>query len=1100
MSGDLLRRAEAIASGDADRLRRLQELARMVVRRIGQTGVWDGIVEDIVPPILQPLHMAAVREKLGALIPERMQKRHDKAARNVKDDFGELRGGSVLFIDDWRLSVRAEDALARGRLQEDALEFFLKVLMHVCKSLDLSVAVGSKTVGKDVGRQTDVGRFAKIFQKWRQVWPRDEVREREELILPVAVDEKNLPQDWMLVSVRSCVSGQKLGEAQQLCVQIYDSARRDATARRVAKNLDALIRGLAARGEGMAPVVEFAETPTCRMGSQRNLCALGLLVGRVASAAQENGLDVSSEAFVPDVACALRALFAHFRKESGEQGVRDVDRLLSNAESCRAVLRRLCSVPVLAGRRDVGTEGAAVQSFAPVIGGDRSSEGCGGQVRALRVATWNIAGGHCSAQAPEKYNALDQRAAVTSEILRWCRVFGCDVIALQECESERAYDELLGAHDLVATKEAVANRGYVHVYVRRGMPVERVELDETCPGVAVRVTFDGEGESAKSVCVVAVHLPTGDGRGKRQRILEQVCDKCASCKDKIYVVGDMNVKNDTEVKDLCKQLDMQEARYAGVSWGVKDNRFYKDSSYSGPGLRKDRVLFGKKVWAEAHLVGQAKRFFAGHEFYVSDHFGVMSYVDCGDMYASLAKQDSVVARSRRGQLVALRDQAQQKELVEVRALRQAGREDMEFARRRAAERDRADFQRAQQRAARQRRGRRARLRETAFGAAGLFAESVVAVPDGVSNNVPSAPADLSIRVLDDMPRGTWATTGDLPLRGLKNVGNTCYLNSVAQVLMRTPAVVEWMSRHHADGCPKDESGCALCSLFLTYSQVLSGFAHDDKTPVLAARRAEVDGRFGGREQHDVVEFFEKFLECVRDVEIAAGRCSTWENIQIAERRATHVERLFGFVRETRRRCRVCRGGVRSWFSGEHVLRVEPKTMPGGPMTVAEMYFDSCSPAEDDDAMYCPMCEQNTKHDCQSRMLTAPNVLIVQLKRNSPRRPGIDAEVQLDLLGFPSMELVGVLYHNGATFKSGHYTCLCRGPEGRFWTYNDDHPVHALNKDVAHIKPKEAYMLVYCRSDGSAVWKQHENEDAEVVQIDGDDDRGGGSGNGGGASC
>lgn len=154
---------------------------------------------------------------------------------------------------------------------------------------------------------------------------------------------------------------------------------------------------------------------------------------------------------------------------------------------------------------------------------------------------------------------------------------------------------------------------------------------------------------------------------------------------------------------------MQEARYAGVSWGVKDNRFYKDSAYSGAGLREDRVLFGKKVWAEAHLVGQGKRFFDGHEFYMSDHFGVMSYVDSGDVYASLAKQDSVVARTRRGQLVALRDQAQQKELVEVRALRQAGREDLAFARRRAAERDRAEFQRGQQRAARQRRSRRAGL-------------------------------------------------------------------------------------------------------------------------------------------------------------------------------------------------------------------------------------------------------------------------------------------------------------------------------------------------------------------------------------------------------
>ena len=58
----------------------------------------------------------------------------------------------ALFVDGWRVSVRAEDALARGRLQEDALEFFVLLLKHLCKYLRLPVAVGSKTVGRQVGR------------------------------------------------------------------------------------------------------------------------------------------------------------------------------------------------------------------------------------------------------------------------------------------------------------------------------------------------------------------------------------------------------------------------------------------------------------------------------------------------------------------------------------------------------------------------------------------------------------------------------------------------------------------------------------------------------------------------------------------------------------------------------------------------------------------------------------------------------------------------------------------------------------------------------------------------------------------------------------
>ena len=113
----LMQRAEILASGDEDRLRRLREVAGKVALRIVQSGQWDEVVEDSVPAEMQPLHMSAVREALGSLIPARLHKTLDKAAKNSKDEFGTMRGESVLCIDGgWRVSVRAEDALARGRL------------------------------------------------------------------------------------------------------------------------------------------------------------------------------------------------------------------------------------------------------------------------------------------------------------------------------------------------------------------------------------------------------------------------------------------------------------------------------------------------------------------------------------------------------------------------------------------------------------------------------------------------------------------------------------------------------------------------------------------------------------------------------------------------------------------------------------------------------------------------------------------------------------------------------------------------------------------------------------------------------------------------
>ena len=121
----------------------------------------------------------------------------------------------------------------------------------------------------------------------------------------------------------------------------------------------------------------------------------------------------------------------------------------------------------------------------------------------------------------------------------------------------------------------------------------------------------------------------------------------------------------------------------------------------------------------------------------------------------------------------------------------------------------------------------------------------------------------------------------------------------------------------------------MCALFRTYCQVLAGFGRGaDSVPVLADQRGRVGRQFLGGDQHDVFEFLEHFLDRARVWEIEARRCSGWGGVQLTTPVATHVERLFGFVRETRRRCRVCkemgRAQVRSWFSSENVLHVAPQ--------------------------------------------------------------------------------------------------------------------------------------------------------------------------------
>ena len=445
------------------------------------------------------------------------------------------------------------------------MEFFLLVLRRLCKVMELPVTIASETVGREVGQQESATKLASVMKRLRTVWSGDDARKKEELLLMVAVDDRKLPQDWMGVSVRSATKGQRLGEATRLVVRIHDAAQRQSVARRVARNLDVLLRGVVAAGDGVGPEVEFLTVPACPVVSQRILCAFGLLLGHVALQAGTPALDILSPSFVPDVSHVLRAAFSEFRSDAGARGVRDVDVLLTEKSVCRAMLQRLGVAPALVPVRE--TRVVSSKGSLASVGSLHERER---RQRMLRVATWNIAGGLKSDDAPSAYSLTDQHASVVREVLRWERSYGCDVLALQECEGREALAELADKFEFVASAEAHETRGFVHLYVRRGLVFSAVTLDMVGPVVAVRVRC-AEASDDTELVLAAVHLPSGDRSGKRGEIMGQLMQELGD-DESVCIVGDLNIK-DAELGTLCKDLRLRDARYAGVSFGAPGDRF-----------------------------------------------------------------------------------------------------------------------------------------------------------------------------------------------------------------------------------------------------------------------------------------------------------------------------------------------------------------------------------------------------------------------------------------------------------------------------------------------------------------------------------------------
>ena len=135
------------------------------------------------------------------------------------------------------------------------------------------------------------------------------------------------------------------------------------------------------------------------------------------------------------------------------------------------------------------------------------------------------------------------------------------------------------------------------------------------------------------------------------------------------------------------------------------------------------------------------------------------------------------------------------------------------------------------------------------------------------------------------------------------VGNTCYVLSTAQVLLRTPGVRDWIIEHAAH-CDRGDASCIGCALNTTLGQMVSGFgrgrARQQAVVAQGSVRQYVGEEFGSGEQQDVCEYLERMLDKAREVELQGGRWSAWGNVQLVDMQAaTHVDQLFGFVREDR---------------------------------------------------------------------------------------------------------------------------------------------------------------------------------------------------------
>ncbi|XP_068452821.1 ubiquitin carboxyl-terminal hydrolase 21 [Clinocottus analis] len=333
--------------------------------------------------------------------------------------------------------------------------------------------------------------------------------------------------------------------------------------------------------------------------------------------------------------------------------------------------------------------------------------------------------------------------------------------------------------------------------------------------------------------------------------------------------------------------------------------------------------------------------------------------------------------------------------------------------------------------------------------------------------------------------------------GLRNIGNTCFLNAVVQCLSHTRSLRDYslLSAYRDDKFCKEEA-----QLMEAFSQVLSGLWDvNDGDSVVNPRQfysifKEAVPHFSGYSQQDAQEFLRFLLDKLHtEVNRRANvrrtgkeAEQTFHRFRISEEAAAmwkkHLERddskivdLFSGQLRSSLHCSVC-----SHYSNTFDVFCDLSLpIPKRSSVTLRECLELFSQEEKLDKENSPMCERCNRHtECTKRLSIQrfPQVIVIHLNRFTTSRWSISKSTvfvsfpltDLDLGRFGPVDCGPVLYdlyaicNHAGTVNMGHYTACCSDENG--WCFYNDSSVTAVSEN--QLQTNQAYVLFYQRSNST----------------------------------
>ncbi|XP_064492710.1 ubiquitin carboxyl-terminal hydrolase 42-like isoform X2 [Pseudopipra pipra] len=300
--------------------------------------------------------------------------------------------------------------------------------------------------------------------------------------------------------------------------------------------------------------------------------------------------------------------------------------------------------------------------------------------------------------------------------------------------------------------------------------------------------------------------------------------------------------------------------------------------------------------------------------------------------------------------------------------------------------------------------------------------------------------------------------------GLRNVGNTCFLNAVLQCLTYTPPLANYLlSREHSQAC-RQQGFCMMCIMEAHVNKVL----HSSVSAILPLAVLRGFRLIGEHFQLGREEDAHDFLCCT--VNAMQRACLSASNdLDISSQSTTIVHQIFGGFLRSRVICFSCKAISDSY---EAFLDVPLDIKAASSLTAALEDFVTPEHLDGENCFKCSKCEKNVAATKRFTVHCAPKVLTVCLKRFDCFTGGKISKVveypeYLDLRPYMSQadgeallySLYAVLVHSGVSCHGGHYFCYTKASNG-LWYRMDDESVELCSIDT--VLRQQAYLLFYAR--------------------------------------